>query len=73
MNDGKCHILCKVVDILLIIGAINWGLIGISDTNLVGEIFGRSSGLSKIIYMLVGAAGVLKIIWLAKSCASCKK
>jgi len=73
MNDGKCAVLCKVVEILLIIGAINWGLVGLSNTNLVAEIFGSSGDLTRIIYLLVGAAGVLKIIWLVKSCASCKK
>ena len=52
----------KVVDtialILIIIGAINWGLIGIFNFNLVDAIFGAMSVLSRIIYTLVGISGL---------------
>lgn len=47
---------------LTIIGAINWGLIGLFDFNLVALIFGGAEGLfTKIIYILVGIAGILDI------------
>ncbi|MBR2712771.1 MAG: DUF378 domain-containing protein [Bacilli bacterium] len=47
---------------LTIIGAINWGLIGLFDFNLVALIFGGAeSMLTKIIYILVGIAGLLDI------------
>ena len=47
---------------LTIIGAINWGLIGLFDFNLVALIFGGAeSMLTKIIYILVGLAGLLDI------------
>ena len=39
---------------LAIIGAINWGLIGFFDFNLVASLFGGMSWLSRIIYGLVG-------------------
>ena len=39
-----------------IIGAVNWGLIGFFDFNLVSFLFGSMSWLSRIIYALVGAA-----------------
>ena len=42
----------KVAYILIIIGALNWGLIGIANINLVAEIFGGGSNLTKIIYIL---------------------
>ena len=46
--------------VLTIIGAINWGLIGLFDFNLVALIFGGAEGLfTKIIYILVGIAGLL--------------
>lgn len=52
----------KVIDtialILIIIGAINWGLIGIFNFNLVDTIFGTMSVLSRIIYTLVGISGL---------------
>ena len=55
----------KIIDtialILVIIGAINWGLIGIFNFNLVEYIFGAMSLISKIIYGLVGISGLWSI------------
>ena len=51
----------KICLLLTIIGAINWGLIGIFDFNLVDTIFGIGSMLSRIIYSLVGIAGLVNI------------
>ena len=52
----------KVVDtialVLIIIGAINWGLIGFFNFNLVDAIFGSMSVISRIIYALVGVSGL---------------
>ncbi len=52
----------KVIDtialVLMIIGAIVWGLIGLFNFNLVDAIFGTMSVLSRIIYTLVGIAGL---------------
>jgi uncharacterized membrane protein YuzA (DUF378 family) len=48
--------------ILVIVGAINWGLVGLFDFNLVAAIFGQGSALSRIIYTLVGASGVYQLI-----------
>jgi len=47
--------------VLTIIGAINWGLIGIFDFNLVAAIFGEMDALERIIYTLVGIAGLINI------------
>ena len=51
----------KVCLCLTIIGAIVWGLIGVFDFNLVDTIFGTGSTLSRIIYTLVGLAGLINI------------
>lgn len=48
---------------IAIIGAINWGLVGIFDFNLVAWIFGSMSWLSRIIYSLVGIAGIYMIMF----------
>lgn len=51
--------------LLVIIGAINWGLIGLFNFDLVAAIFGgQSSLLSRIIYSLVGLAGLYSITFL---------
>ena len=57
-----------VVVALLIIGGLNWGLVGLFDFDLVAVIFGEMSALSRIIYILVGLAAVydvvmIKAIW----------
>ena len=45
--------------ILAIIGAINWGLVGFARFDLVAWIFGgQGAALSRIVYTLVGAAGI---------------
>lgn len=48
----------KIALVLIIIGAINWGLIGLFNFNLVDSIFGTMSVISRIIYSLVGVAGL---------------
>ncbi len=51
----------KIALLLVIIGAINWGLIGIFNFNLVDTIFGVMSIISRIIYILVGISGLWAI------------
>ncbi len=55
----------KIALVLIIIGAINWGLIGFFGFNLVATIFGDMTVLSRIIYGLVGLSGLwgIKIIF----------
>lgn len=48
----------KIALVLIIIGAINWGLIGFFQFNLVDTIFGEMSIISRIIYALVGLSGL---------------
>ena len=51
-------IIDKISLVLIIIGAINWGLIGVLKFNLVDTLFGTMSILSRIIYTLVGISGL---------------
>jgi uncharacterized protein len=44
--------------ILVIVGAVNWGLVGLFQFDLVAALFGPASALSRLIYSLVGLAGV---------------
>jgi len=53
--------LSAVILTLIIIGGINWGLIGLFDYNLVDAIFGTMSLVSRIIYTLVGIAAIWAI------------
>lgn len=43
---------------LLIVGGINWGLVGLFDFDLVAAIFGEMSAVSRLVYILVGASAL---------------
>ena len=51
-------IIDKIALVLIIIGAINWGLIGFFKFDLVATIFGEMSVISRIVYALVGISGL---------------
>lgn len=55
-------ILEKIALILVIIGGLNWGLIGLFGYDLVTAIFGAMSVLSRSVYILVGASSVYILI-----------
>ena len=48
--------------ILVVIGALNWGLVGLFEFDLVAAIFGHLSALSRVVYVLVAVAGVYLLI-----------
>lgn len=54
-------LLYNIVLSLVIIGALNWLLIGLFDFDLVASIFGIMSTFTRIIYTLVGISGVISI------------
>ncbi len=58
---GKMDSISWVALILIIVGGLNWGLVGFFDYNLVASIFGEGSALSAVIYDLVG----LSAVWIA--------
>jgi len=48
--------------ILVIVGGLNWGLVGLFDFNLVAAIFGAGSGLARLVYVLVGISAAWQLI-----------
>jgi len=48
--------------VLLVVGGLNWGLVGTANFNLVAAIFGAGSMLSKVVYTLVGLAAVYQAV-----------
>jgi uncharacterized membrane protein YuzA (DUF378 family) len=52
--------------LLTVIGALNWGLIGLFNFNLVSFLFGIDTLLSRIVYILVGIAGLYLIFTASK-------
>lgn len=50
-----------VVTVLLLIGALNWGLIGFFGFNFVSALFGEAEVISRLIYAVVGLAALYEI------------
>ena len=51
-----------VAAVLLVVGGLNWGLVGAANLDLVATIFGVMSPLSRIVYILVGLAAVYQAL-----------
>ena len=51
----------KVLLVFTIIGAINWGLVGLLDLDLVATLFGEGTMLSRIVYVIVALCGIINI------------
>ena len=54
--------LTRLALVLLIIGGLNWGLVGLFQFNLVAILFGADSLLSNIVYILVGISAVYVLV-----------
>lgn len=60
-------VLNAIVLLLLIIGGLNWGLVGIANYDVVAAIFGPMTSLTKLIYDIVGIAALYQLVfWLGK-------
>lgn len=57
---------------LLVVGGLNWGLIGLFNFNLVTSVLGFAPGLEKIVYILVGVSAVYLAATHMASCRDCK-
>lgn len=64
--------LCKVVGALAIIGALNWGIIGLTGNNVVESILGVG-GMTNVVYILVGLSGLMLLASYFVICPKCKK
>ena len=54
-----CKYTNALAKILVIIGALNWGLVGAVDFNLVSAIFGEMNLVTRIVYILVGVSAIV--------------
>jgi uncharacterized protein len=55
-----------VAMVLLIIGGLNWGLVGLFNFDLVATLFGQMSALSRVVYVLVGLSALYSIYTASK-------
>lgn len=64
-KGGGAVLLTWIALILMIIGAINWGLVGLFQFDLIAKVFrGQSSIISRILYILIGFSGIYTLIML---------
>jgi uncharacterized membrane protein YuzA (DUF378 family) len=62
-----------LVMLLMVIGSLNWGLVGIFGYDFIADIFGgMTSAGARIVFALVGLAGLLGIGLLCRCCSGCK-
>jgi len=59
---GKLNVLDWIVFVLVIVGALNWGLVGFFQFDLVAAIFGAMSALARVVYALVGLSALYMMI-----------
>jgi uncharacterized protein len=53
--------------VLVVVGAVNWGLVGLMQFDLVAALFGgQAAPLSRVVYSLVGVAGILLLVLRSK-------
>lgn len=52
----------KISLLLLVIGGLNWGLVGLFGFDLVAALFGEMSLVSRIVYVVVGASALAQLI-----------
>ncbi|MBI4227384.1 MAG: DUF378 domain-containing protein [Candidatus Omnitrophica bacterium] len=71
MTGGNCGV-CKVVGVLVGLGALNWGLAGVFGLDLVAAVLGAGTGLAKVAYGVIGLAGIMKLVSIFKCCPCCK-
>ena len=53
-----------IVAVLLVVGGLNWGLVGLLNFDLVATIFGSGSFLGNLVYILVGLSAIYQILQL---------
>jgi len=58
---------------LAVIGALNWGLVGLFNYNLVNALLGSLPGLEKLVYILVGVSGAVLVASHKNDCKVCGK
>jgi uncharacterized membrane protein YuzA (DUF378 family) len=66
----KPSVLDWIALILLVIGGINWALVGLFHLDLVATVFGLDTTLSRIVYVVVGISAVYVLV---RSLVCCKK
>lgn len=68
MQTCECGITKKILYALILIGALNWGLVGAFRFDLVAYLFGDMTIISRIVYIIIGLAAAIKTVYLVINC-----
>ncbi|OJW50584.1 MAG: hypothetical protein BGO67_05780 [Alphaproteobacteria bacterium 41-28] len=55
-------IIALIAYILVIIGALNWGMVGVFNVDVIARLFGPGSSVAKVFYILIGVAGIVMLV-----------
>lgn len=66
LHKTRMNALDWIAMVLMIIGGLNWGLVGLINFDVVAALFGTQSPLARIIYVLIGVAALYSIYAAAK-------
>lgn len=70
LHKSTMNALDWIAMVLLIVGGLNWGLVGLFDIDLVAALFGTQTPLSRIVYVLVGLSALYSIYTSSKMASS---
>ena len=73
MKNACCCPICKVAGLLVVVGAVNWGLVGAFNKNLVSSLLGSGTMAEKVVYIVIGIAGIMKLVSCFITCPLAKK
>jgi len=62
MKEVSLKILDCVIAALIVVGALNWGLVGLFDIDVVALLFGQMSAVSRLIYIIIGLCALYDIL-----------
>lgn len=72
MKKGDWCPVTKVSALLVLVGALNWGLVGAFEWNLVEALLGAWPVVERVVYVVVGVAGLFLLGKCGMGCKSCK-
>ncbi len=72
LHKAKMNALDWIAMVLLIVGGLNWGLVGLMNFDLVAALFGTQSAFSRIVYVLVGLSALYSIYTSSKMASASK-
>jgi len=70
---GQTCILCRVFGVIAIVGLLNLGIVGLLQVNYLERFLAEAPMITRILYVLMGLAGLASLIKMFTICPGCKK